>query len=203
MVKARLWSDYLCPWCYVGQDRSALMEDLGVELTRSPYELHPDIGPEGRRPRPGGRLDAVHARIEDECAAVGLPFRRPTRIPSTRRALEMAEVVRTAHPLAFAALDAALFRAHFVDGAPLDDADLLDQLVTESGAPAVEVRAALDAGVGAALLDRSMAEARDAGVASTPTWLLGDFLIPGLQPRDTVERWVSRLLASRREPTEA
>ena len=49
LVEAVVWSDYLCPWCYVGRDRTAAIEDLGVQVTPLPYELHPEIPPEGRR----------------------------------------------------------------------------------------------------------------------------------------------------------
>jgi predicted DsbA family dithiol-disulfide isomerase len=43
-----------------------------------------------------------------------------------------------------------------------------------------------------------MVEARDHGITSTPSWLLDEGLvIPGAQPRATVERWITRLLDKR------
>jgi predicted DsbA family dithiol-disulfide isomerase len=40
-----------------------------------------------------------------------------------------------------------------------------------------------------------MAAARDLGVMATPAWWVDDrLLIPGAQPRATVERWVAKLL---------
>ncbi|MCU1452631.1 MAG: hypothetical protein JWN46_777 [Acidimicrobiales bacterium] len=195
-VEAVCWSDYLCPWCYIGRSRSAAIEDLGVAVTHLPYELHPEIPPEGRRVRPNGRLANVFDRIEAECAELGLPFRRPARTPNTRRALETAEVVRIAHPAAFAALDTALFHAQFVEGVALDDPAVLDALVAEAGAPAHDVRSAVDEGQGRAAVDAAMDAAREAGVTSTPAWLIGDaFLIPGVQDLATVRRWVARLIA--------
>jgi predicted DsbA family dithiol-disulfide isomerase len=42
-----------------------------------------------------------------------------------------------------------------------------------------------------------MAEAVERGVTGTPAWWVDDrLLIPGVQDRDTVERWVGRLLTS-------
>ena len=29
-MEATCWSDYLCPWCYVGQQRDGLFAELGV-----------------------------------------------------------------------------------------------------------------------------------------------------------------------------
>jgi len=194
-VEATCWTDYLCPWCYLGRHRSEVIEDLGVPVHHRPYELHPEIPPEGRPVRPDGRLGPTFDRIEAECAEIGRPFRRPTRMPNTRRALETAEVVRIEHPAAFTPLDESLFRAHFAEGLPIDDRDLLDELVTAAGAPPDAVRDAVGRGVGWQAVDASMQDARAAGVTSTPSWLIGDaFLIPGAQEPETVRRWVSRLL---------
>lgn len=193
-MEATLWSDYLCPWCYVGQARSAALRELGLTVIARPFELHPEIPPEGRRVRPDGRLAPTFERIEAECAEVGLPFRRPTRTPNTHRALATAEVVRTGWPGAFDQLDSSLFAAHFVTGDPLDDPDLLDRLVASAGAPPSEVRARVDSGEGSALLHTSMDEARETGVSATPTWVIGEMTIPGAVPIEQMRRWASRML---------
>ncbi|MFN8018343.1 MAG: DsbA family protein [Acidimicrobiales bacterium] len=192
-MHATCWSDYLCPWCYVGQARSAQMAALGVPVVHRPYELHPEIGPEGRRVRPDGRLAPTFARVAAMCEEVGLPWRAPERMPNTRRALATAEWVRAHHEASFDALHAALFRAHFAEGRALDDPAVLDELVASSGAPAAEARAAVEDGRAEALVDASEAEARDLGITSTPTWVLDDgFAIPGALDPATLERWITR-----------
>ena len=176
-----------------------MLRDLGVEITSLPYELHPRIPREGvtLKERWGGRYEyavAMYRRIEEECEAVGLPFRRPERIPNTRRALQTAEYVRQHVPDAFVALDRGLFDAHFVEGRFIGDQDVLDELVTAAGADADVVRAAIDDGAMAGEVQRSMDAANDAGVTGTPSWLIADkLLIPGVLPRHLFERAVSRL----------
>src|SRR5262245_17653644 len=113
-MQAVLWRDHLCPWCYLGRDRTALLESLGVTVDVRSYELHPEIPPEGRAVRPDGRFAAVLDHIAAECEAVGLPFRRPSRIPNTRRVLEVAELVRARAPEAFPVVDAAFYDAQWV-----------------------------------------------------------------------------------------
>jgi predicted DsbA family dithiol-disulfide isomerase len=175
------------------------MQSLGVEVVALPYELHPEIPVEGLtlRERWGARYEeakGMYARIEAACADAGLPFRRPERIPNTRRVLQTAEAVRRRHPEAFAALDRSLFDAHFVEGRFLGDPDVLDELVTAAGAPAAEVRAAVETGELRPALRESMEAAMEAGVTGTPAWLFdGKFLLPGAQPRDVVRRVVERL----------
>ncbi|HYF47554.1 MAG TPA: DsbA family protein [Acidimicrobiales bacterium] len=193
-MQALLWRDYLCPWCYLGRDRTALMVELGVEVTSLAYELHPEIPREGRPVRPDGRFAAVLERIGAECEVVGLPFRPPSRIANTRRALEVSEVVRTLAPEAFPAVDASFYDAQWVDERDLGDPAVVDALLADAGVDPAPVHAALDAGDGRRAVEASMAEAREHDVTGTPAWWVGDrLLIPGVQDRSTVERWVGRL----------
>jgi predicted DsbA family dithiol-disulfide isomerase len=102
-------------------------------------------------------------------------------------------VVRRQWPAAFPALDRALFEAHFVTGADIGDRAVLADAVERAGAPPSEVKAAV-AATGHALVDESIASARDHGIAATPAWLFGDaFVVPGVQPRELFERVVTRL----------
>src|SRR5688500_16684895 len=104
------------------------MEAQGLTVVHLPYELHPEIPPEGRAVRADGRLAPTHERVAAACAEVGLPFRAPTRMGNTHRALASAEWVRRHHPHAFEALHAGLFDAHFARGAAIDDPAVVDAL---------------------------------------------------------------------------
>jgi len=198
-VDALLWSDYLWPWCYVGLDRSALLRSLGVTGTSLPYELPPEIPVGGicleeRWRARYGEASAMYDRIDAECEKAGLPFTRPPRVPNPRRALQTAEWVRRRQAEPFDTLDRSLFHAHFVDNRPLDDPDVLDELVSAAGADAHAVHQAVEAGAMDAALHESMDAAIDANVTGTPAWLLADrFVLPGAQPREVVERVITRL----------
>jgi predicted DsbA family dithiol-disulfide isomerase len=120
-------------------------------------------------------------------------------MPNTRRALETAEWVRQHHPTSFDAVHAGLFAAHFAEGRALDDPEVLDDIVASAGAPADEVRRAVERGEASPLVERAMSLARDRGVTSTPTWVLPDgFAVPGALERSTLERWVRKLVAKHR-----
>jgi predicted DsbA family dithiol-disulfide isomerase len=200
-VEAVAWSDYICPWAYLGRDRTRVLVDLGVAVTTLPFELHTEIPAGGRPNRRGGRLDHVFDVVEAECVEIGVPFRRPERTPSSRRALETAEVVRRLAPGAWVALDESLARAHWVDGHDIADPEVVDHLVADAGVDPVEARELVADGVGTTALRASMDRARELGVTATPAWWVGDaLLIPGAQPRETMRRWVRRLLERAETP---
>jgi predicted DsbA family dithiol-disulfide isomerase len=184
-VDAVVWSDYLCPWCYLGLDRTALLILFGVSVTPMPFELHPSLPAAGVPAR-----GSVYDRIAAECAEVGLPFARPARVPNTRRAHETALAVRALAPASFDALHRSLFDAHFVSGLPIDDQAVLDSLVVAAGADADAVRSWEAHGE----IETAREAAFDAGAAGAPAWLLdGRLLIPGVQPREHYERMVARM----------
>ncbi len=189
-----LWSDYLCPWCYLSLDRHALLTDLGVEVTVRPFELHPEIGPEGRLHRSDGRTIAIFESVGAECEAAGLRFRMPARTPNTNRVLQVGEFVRTAMPDAFPVLHRSLFEAHFADGLDIGDPEVVETLVARSGADVDAVRDALDTNETALALNAARDLAREDGVAGTPTLVFDNGLVlPGVPPRATLERWVTRM----------
>ena len=191
-----VWSDYLCPWCYLGLDREQQLEDLGIEVVIRPYELHPEIPVGGRELREGGRTAAVFDYVGGECEAVGLPFARPARSPNTRTVLSAAEHVRLTQPDVFPALHRALFRAHFAEGRDIEDPAVVDELIASCGGDPAPVRAAVDDGSALELLRASMAEAIEHEVTGTPAFLMpSGFVIPGVQDRETMARVAERLLA--------
>ncbi len=186
----------------MGLDRSALLRNLGLRVVTLPLEIHPEIpvGGLSLAERWGARYaeaQAMYERIEAECERAGLPFRRPARVPNTRRALETAEWVRRHAPEAFAAVEKALFEAHFVDNAPLDDPSVVDAAVASAGADAAAARQAVETGEVADAMAAAKATAGHLGITATPTWVVGGrILVPGALPRDVFRSTVDRLAAA-------
>ena len=192
-MQAVVWSDYLCPWCYLGRDRTALLESLGVSVTPLPYDLHPELpaaAVASHRTAAWPRCTRGSARSAPRSGSRSIP-------PSTSRARasrsRAGEVVRGRRPDAFAALDAALFDAVFVTGEDIGDPDVLAEVVSRAGVDGGEVVDAVARGEGADEVRASIDAAHEVGVTGTPAWLLdGRLLIPGVQDRETIEHWVAR-----------
>ncbi len=180
------WYDFLCPFCYIGQHRNAILARHGLDVVELPFQAHPDIPPGGIVAGP--RNGPMYAMLQREAREAGLPLHWPRRLPDTRRALAVAEWARRYQPRGFPQLHKSLFDAHFVLGEDLGDPDVIDRHASESGIDVAALHAALvDDGAAAAVREAEMI-GRQYGVEGTPAWLLGARLIAGLRPAAEFER---------------
>ena len=164
-----VFSDLVCPWCYIGIHRltRALTERPRLRLERRwhPFMLSPDLPAAGidralyLTIRFGSRERArqMLAVVEETARRDGLPLNlhRITRTPNT---LDAHRLVLLAESVGFGnALVDALFAAYFVDGLDIGDHDLLAELAAEAGVDPEQARACL-ASSGDADLARFQAE---------------------------------------------
>lgn len=186
--RALHWYDFLCPFCYVGQQRNSILQRSGFEVVALAFQAHPDIPPGGRAA--GERSGSMVRLIEEEARAAGLPLVWPARLPNTRMALAAAEWARQSASRSFPAFQEALFAAHFALGEDLGDRSILDRHAVEAGIDTAAMHGALDDGSAYANLDRSEAFAKELGVRGTPAWLIAGRLVLGLHPREQFEQLV-------------
>jgi predicted DsbA family dithiol-disulfide isomerase len=106
------WYDFLCPFCYVGQHRTAILMRYGLDVVALPFQAHPDIPPGGIPAGP--RHGLMYAMLEREASEAGLPLNWPPHLPDTRRTLAAAEWARRHQPGVFHQFHKDLFAAHFV-----------------------------------------------------------------------------------------
>jgi predicted DsbA family dithiol-disulfide isomerase len=205
MMQIEIFSDVVCPWCYIGKRRlDAVLETetgAGVQVTWRPYQLYPQI-PDGGVPRErfmrarfGSDADAsaVYRRVREEADGEGLELRfdRIEVAPNTfkaHRLLSWAEPTGRQHELA-----EVLFRYYFCDGRDVGDAGELAAAAAEAGLEADEARDVL---AGHDEIDKVRSElslAEAAGVTGVPFFVMaGRFAIPGAQPRDVMAQLIER-----------
>lgn len=188
------WTDYLCPWAYLGRPHSQWLRDRGVRVRIRGYELHPDVPPQGRPIRPGGSYDRLLDRLAGESRDAGIAFNKPDRTPNTRQSLELLDLIDHHQPDRALAFDTALATAVWVNHQPIDDPAVLHRLALEAGIDDT-VLDRLDAGVGAALLDSGRDEAHEVDVSATPSWRIGELTISGVHDDEQFQRWAGKLIA--------
>ena len=155
-LEISVFSDVICPWCYVGKRRlERALDELGLRGTTKvewlPYELNPDMPAEGMerglyRARKFGSERA--ATLDRQMAAlgaeegIGFAFDRMERTPNTRRAHML--MAHAALRNQADALADALFRSYFEDGRHVGDPDVLVDVAANVGIDRDEARLALD-----------------------------------------------------------
>jgi predicted DsbA family dithiol-disulfide isomerase len=180
------WYDFICPFCYVGQHRTAILVRYGLNVVELPFQIHPEIPP-GEIPA-GPRGGPMYAMLEREAKEAGLVLRWPPRLPNTRHALAVAEWTRRHEARAFPQLRKQLFEAHFVLGEDLGDSTVIDRYAKASGVDLRALHAAVIDGSAEAAVVEAEALGHEHGVQGTPAWLLPHGLLTGLRPAAEFER---------------
>jgi predicted DsbA family dithiol-disulfide isomerase len=203
LLKVEIWSDVVCPWCYIGKRRfeTALSRFDGaadVDVTWRAFQLNPDQ-PRGVRTthdeylasRIGAPIEQVrvmNARVTALAAAEGLDYHfERYQVINTLDAHRVAHLGRTlGHG---DAIHERLLRAQLVEGEVLDDPDTLARLGEEVGVPGGEIRDVLATDRFAADVDADLSEARELGIgasrSSSSTAAMGS---PAPSPRSSSSR---------------
>lgn len=209
-VKISVISDVVCPWCYLGKRRlERALEETGIEaeVTWLPYELNPDMPPEGipradYRARKfgaerGAELDAqMRERGEDE--GVTFAFDRMSRTPNTRRA--HALIARAGELGLGDAMAEELFRAYFEEGADVGDTAILVAAAAKVGIDETAAREIIDNDAIIQAVAALEARAAQLGVSGVPFFIIQEkFAVSGAQP---AENWKQILIeiANGKEP---
>jgi predicted DsbA family dithiol-disulfide isomerase len=190
------WYDFLCPFCYIAQNRNAILTRRGLDVVELPFQAHPDIPPGGILAGP--RNGPMYTMLAREAEQAGLPLRWPSRVPNTRQALAAAEWARRNQPHGFPKLLSSLFDAHFVLGEDLEDQAVIDRHTLASGIDLAPLHAALADGSAAEFVKESEKLGLSYGVQGTPAWLLDRELISGLRSAEDFERLAEQALMALR-----
>jgi predicted DsbA family dithiol-disulfide isomerase len=206
MLTIALFSDLVCPWCWIGKRRLervlAAHPDLVVTRVWRPFRLRPDLPPEGEdwahviAHKFGGaeRARAMFARVAEAGASEGITFGfdRITRAPNTQEA----------HRLVLAAADAGdpwplverLHAAYFTEGRDIGEPATLRALALEVGLDAARVASVLDGDAHRGAVAASEREAAELGVSGVPFFVFGDrFAVSGAQPVGVFEDVLRRM----------
>jgi predicted DsbA family dithiol-disulfide isomerase len=196
-VKIAVISDVVCPWCYLGKRRlERALAETGVEAEVSwlPYELNPDMPPQGMprtdyRARKFGaeRSAELDAQMQERGADEGVTFAfdRMTRTPNTRRA--HALIARAGEIGLGNEMAEELFRAYFEDGADVGDPATLISSATTVGMDEGMARAVIDDDEIRQAVAALEAGATQMGVSGVPFFIIEEkFAVSGAQP---VETW--------------
>jgi predicted DsbA family dithiol-disulfide isomerase len=209
-VRIEVWSDVVCPWCYIGKRRlEAALERFphrdDVEVVWRSFQLDPSA-PEGEThpllptlaAKYGRSLEEARAmvrQVEETAAGEGLTYDLANGVGGNT--LLAHELTHLAGERGLqGAMEERLFAAYFQEGRSVFDVDSLVPLAVEAGLEEAEVRAALaDSRYRAAVLE-DVRTAQALGATGVPFFVVDRrYGAAGAQPADLLLQLLERAWA--------
>ena len=200
-MDVEIWSDVVCPWCYIGKRRFehalAEFDHRGeVNVTWRSFQLDPSAAPTSEGD-PVERLaakygmsrataEAAQARVTANAATVGLDFHLDrARSGNTFDAHRLIHYAKSAGKQD--TLKERLMAAYFVEGAAIGEHETLTRLAVEVGLDEAAVREVLDGDAYADDVRHDELEARQLGITGVPFFVLDRaYGVSGAQPSETM-----------------
>jgi predicted DsbA family dithiol-disulfide isomerase len=224
-MRIDIWSDVVCPWCYIGKRRfdqglAAFEHRDQVEVVYHSFELDPAIEP-GRGSRVLDMLSAKYGmsaaqaaqaeqRVAAMAAADGLGYTVDRVVGNTfdaHRLMHLAASLGRSEQLL-----QRLYQAYFAESRSVFDAESLAALAADAGLEPGEARSALDDGSYADAVRADEKQASEVGITGVPFYVIDwTYGFSGAQPAEVLtealrEAWAARpaaAAAARRDPTSA
>ncbi len=213
LLRVDLWSDLVCPWCYIGKRRlDRALEASGMdgeaEVVLRAFELDPGT-PRTAAPvvevltrkfhASAEQVAAMESRIAGLAAAEGLPFVADRPYANTFDAHRISQLAAD-HGAGTTVFD-ALQRGLFAGTADPFDPATLRREAAAVGVPADQVDAVLQGDAYADAVRTDEALARDLGITGVPFTVFDmSVAVSGAQATDVFVRAIETALAQRSEP---
>jgi predicted DsbA family dithiol-disulfide isomerase len=195
-VHIDIYSDIVCPWCFVGKrrlERASTSVGVGVDVTWRPFQLNPTMPLDGMDrtaylKAKFGSLDAF-GQMKEQLLTAG----RDERIPFAFEKIQRTPNTFAAHRLVWYAAQQGkqdemvetLFRAYFLSGKNIGDLKTLTDVAAEAGLNRAETEELLSSEKGVTEVKGEEAVGRRLGIRGVPYFVLnGSIAISGAQPPD-------------------
>ncbi len=162
------------------------------------FPLHPDTPQEGKSLEAlfagrGFNIAQKQAEMRARMEAEGLPYGNRSHTYNSRLAQELGAWADT-QPGGEAIHD-AIFRAYFVDGLNIGDAEVLLRLARSVGLPEDKAGEVIQKRTFQEAVDADWEKSRNYGVTGVPTFVAGGYRVVGAQPYEALEQLASQARA--------
>lgn len=191
-VRLEVFSDYTCPWCYIGWARlekalASLPPGIEADVEWRPFEIHPEVPLEGMPVEDLPYAPDVWERMQDalrqNAGAEGLEVGKRPKVSNTHRALVSGAYAQTEEPHRFPTFHRRLFEGYFAEGRDLGDPSVVLKLAADAGLDIERLEAAWDEGRHEGAVAETAADAHRMGITGTPTFVFDRRLAAsGAQP---------------------
>lgn len=178
-VVVQVFSDYACPYCYLGGIalRNAATA-TGAEIVWRAFQLR-ESGPPKFEPR-GERMNlAWENSVYPMAERLGAKINQPSRAPLTRLAHEAAAWARAKH--SFEPFHQRLFKAFFIEDKDTGELSALKEIAWQSGLNPADLETVVNEKRMADEVDEDLLIARTYGITMVPSFVIGGHVLTGVQ----------------------
>jgi predicted DsbA family dithiol-disulfide isomerase len=198
-MRVDIWSDVVCPWCYVGKARfekalSGFPHRDEVEVVYRSFELDPNFPTDlhetalsmlsRKYGMPEQEAQAADARVAGLARAEGLGFDSNRPVGNTfdlHRVIHLARANGVQRELL-----AALNQAYFAQARQVFDRDIITEVAVAAGLDKDAVTKVLDGDAYAGEVRQDEQQARELGISGVPFFVFDMALgVSGAQPTET------------------
>jgi predicted DsbA family dithiol-disulfide isomerase len=199
MNSIAIYSDLICPWCYIGKRRmeealQQLPSNAVVSRSWHPFQLNPEMPRESlnrkmyRSKKFGSweQSQAMDAQVTAAGKTVGIEFRYDlqTHTPNTFDSHRLVWLAGAAGVQD--AVVEALFKAYFCQGANLSDPIKLTEIGATSGLDVAELKRSFAGDAGASAVREEEHRAKMLGISGVPLYIINESVsISGAQRPET------------------
>lgn len=206
-LKIDIYSDVVCPWCYLGKRRleqavQSLSKSTDLQIQYLPYELNPATPEKGvdrrkyLREKYGGSIDGAHERLTQMGREIGLDYRFDDikTIPNTFNAHRVIWLAgQEGHQ---AEVVDALFKAYFTEGKDVGDKKNLVWIAGSAGLDASKVEKLLAGDQGTNEVRTIEEKAYNLGITGVPFFVFNErFAVSGAQSKETFVSAIKQAVA--------
>lgn len=210
MIRLDIFSDPVCPWCYIGKanlDRALEAHpDHPFRIEWHPFQLNPDMPAEGVDKHSylaekfgEDRLVQMHLRLKEASRAAGgeIDPDTPKRMPNTLNAHRVIHWAGLEGRQT--AVVSAIMRAYWREGRDIGNAAVLADIAGAAGMDRAVTARLLASDADADDLRARDADARAKGVNSVPTFLIAQqYVVTGAQPPEVWGNVIRELVEASR-----
>lgn len=185
MVKIKVYSDYVCPFCYFGEQilKELQEEEGGFSVEWMPFELRPAPTPT-LKPEDEYLPRVWESSVYPMAESLGLEIKLPTVSPQpyTHLAFEGYQFA-SAHGKG-EEYSNRMFEAFFKEDKNIGDVEVLTELAQEIGLDPLAYRQALESRKYKEQHQEALQEAQKYGILAVPTFQIGRRLYQGVIPKE-------------------
>lgn len=198
-MKVDIWSDVRCPFCYIGKRKFEMaLEKFSnkndVQVEWHSFELDPTLITNKAENHvkhlseakgiSKEQVDQMHDHVQKMASEVGLDFHFDKVVVANsfnaHRLIQLAKTKGVADDV-----EEALFKAHFVEGKNIDDAETLMHIGISAGIDKDELKKLTDSGEFSKQVRQDEQQAQLYGINGVPFFVLNNkYGVSGAQPQE-------------------